>query len=61
MEQYEKGFQRFHAGEEVRAACHLLQVFTRVRDATCGENGPCCVKNAVAPSLVRINISGGKH
>ena len=28
----------------------------RVRDATCGENGPCCVKNVVAPSLVRINI-----
>ena len=28
----------------------------RVRDATCGENGPCCVKNIVAPSLVRINI-----
>ena len=28
----------------------------RVRDATCGENGPCCVKNAVVPSLVRINI-----
>ena len=28
----------------------------RVRDATYGENGPCCVKNVVAPSLVRINI-----
>ena len=28
----------------------------RVRDATCSENGPCCVKNVVAPSLVRINI-----
>ena len=28
----------------------------RVRDATCGENGPCCVKNVLAPSLVRINI-----
>ena len=28
----------------------------RVRDATCGEHGPCCVKNVVAPSLVRINI-----
>ena len=28
----------------------------RVRDATCGENGPCCVKNVVSPSLVRINI-----
>ena len=38
------------------AACHLLQVFTRVWDATCGENGPFCVKNVVSPSLVRINI-----
>ena len=28
----------------------------RVRDATCDENGPCCVKNFVVPSLVRINI-----
>ena len=28
----------------------------RVRDATCGESGPCCVKNVLAPSLVRINI-----
>ena len=24
--------------------------------ATCCENGPCCVKNVVAPFLVRINI-----
>ena len=28
----------------------------RVRDATCGENSPRCVKNIVAPFLVRINI-----
>ena len=38
----------------------FLYIYTtrsiRVRDATCGENGPCCVKNVVAPSLVRINI-----
>ena len=27
-----------------------------VRDATFSENDPCCVKNVVAPSLVRINI-----
>ena len=38
----------------------FLYIYTRrsirVRDATCGENDPCCVKNVVAPSLVRINI-----
>ena len=28
----------------------------RVRDATCGENGPCCGKNILASSLVHINI-----
>ena len=28
----------------------------RVQDATCGDNGPCCGKNVLAPSLVRINI-----
>ena len=26
------------------------------RDATCGENGPCCVNDVVAPSLVRITL-----
>ena len=38
----------------------FLYIYTRrsirVRDATCGENGPCCVQNVLAPSLVRINI-----
>ena len=38
----------------------ILYIYTtrsiRVRGATRGENGPCCVKNVVAPSLVRINI-----
>ena len=28
MEQYVKGFQRFHAGEDVRPITYLLQVFT---------------------------------
>ena len=40
------------------AACHPSCKFLL---ATCSENGPCCVKNVLAPSLVHINISGGKH
>ena len=30
----------------------------RVRDATCGENGPCCVKNVVAPHSFLVLVSG---